>query len=518
MPKVLQLPIEDAFLLVYDRHADHRGYFTELYNELEFPAAVRGSIAGDWKQVSVSQSEHAKTIRGLHMSPYNKLCAILSGAIFDVIVDMRKDSPTYLRWCGTYLSEANRRQIHIPSHCLHGFITLEMGTRMLYLQGGTFSTRQESDCNAFDPLLDIRWPLLSAGAEDVAIIMSEKDRLAPFVCDASRRPELAGSAPRKRVLIIGASGQVGAALVEEYSHHGYLAYGTHNNYAVHHGLPTIPFDLEAAARDNEVARELLAMMSPCVVIISSALTHADEVEEVCPEHLRAVNVDGPRSVVMAAAEMGIKVVVYSSEYVWDGLAGPYSEEDPVNPLNKYGCSKVEMEAAVVAADPNALVLRTTVVYGPEKQGKNFVYQLHRELTKGDSMSVAMDQVSTPTYNRDLARVTRLLVDEGAVGIFNVVGIERIGRYTFASLAARAMNLDSTLLRPCLTKELRQRARRPLDAGMSMEKTLAFLGGKYRPRSIKECMSDWLAHPGAGSKPLGTHLDESRRVSIHHARL
>jgi len=500
MPTVSQLPIKDAYLIVNSRHSDNRGYFHELYNELVYPQSVHGSISGDWKQVALSQSEHVGTIRGLHMSPYNKLCSVISGAIYDVIVDMRKDSPTYLWWCSTCLSEANHRQVHIPANCLHGFMSLEENTRMLYLQGGTFAADQERDCNVFDPILDVRWPISKVGSA-TNLIISDKDRRAPLVTDVSRHPELAGSAPRKRVLVIGASGQVGSALVDEYSRHGYAVYGTHNNHIFHESLPTIPFDLEAAAHDFEVARELLAMMHPSIVFICSALTHVDSLEEESLERVRAVNVDGPRAVAMAAVELGTKVVAYSTEYVWDGLAGPYGEEDPVKALNVYGQSKVDMEAVVLESDPNSLVLRTTVVYGPEKQGKNFVYQLHRKLASGESMPVVADQVSTPTYNRDLALLTRLLVDAGAAGVFNACGTERLGRHEFAMIAARAMNLDTSLLRPCCTDDLNQRARRPLDAGMKMDKTIAFLGGKYRPRTIADSMLDWLANPGAGSMPL-----------------
>lgn len=79
------------------------------------------------------------------------------------------------------------------------------------------------------------------------------------------------------------------------------------------------------------------------------------------------------------------------------------------------------EAAVLAADPEALVIRTNVVYGPEGNGKNFLYQLCRKLQAGESMNVPVDQVGTPTYNRDLALATKLLVEADAKGIFNVGG-------------------------------------------------------------------------------------------------
>merc|ERR1712061_599211 len=109
----------------------------------------------------------------------------MGGGIYDVIVDMREDSPTFLKWCSIYLTEENMKQVHIPPNCLHGFMTVRRATRMLYLQGGTFSAGQERDCNPFDELIDAHWPL-----NGVAPIISDKDRNAVSISAPSRRPHL----------------------------------------------------------------------------------------------------------------------------------------------------------------------------------------------------------------------------------------------------------------------------------------------------------------------------------------
>src|SRR6185369_7789495 len=124
---------------------------------------------------------------------------------------------------------------------------------------------------------------------------------------------------------------------------------------------------------------------------------------------------------------------------------------------------------VAAAWPGALILRTTVVYGPEPQGKNFVYQLRKSLEAGRELRVPMDQVSSPTYNADLARASVELVERQCNGLWNVAGPDVINRYEFSRLAARAFGLDASLLKPVPTSELKQRAGRPLAAGLVIDK-------------------------------------------------
>src|SRR4030095_11997232 len=125
-----------------------------------------------------------------------------------------------------------------------------------------------------------------------------------------------------------------------------------------------------------------------------------------------VNCEGPGALAAAAASSGARTVYLSTEYVFDGTDGPYGEDAVGRPLSVYRRGKLEGEHAVQEADPAALVLRTTVVYGPEAHGRNFAYQLADRLGRGEAMRVPGDQVSSPTYNRDLADALVALVDTG----------------------------------------------------------------------------------------------------------
>src|SRR5205814_4398023 len=132
------------------------------------------------------------------------------------------------------------------------------------------------------------------------------------------------------------------------------------------------------------------------VLCPAGLTHVDHCEE-HPEEAFAINRDGALQAAREARRAGAGFVFFSTEYVFDGEQGPYAEDDPARPLSVYGRSKWEGERAVLDEVERALVVRTTVVYGPDAQEQNFVYQLIRNCRNGQPMLIPVDQPSSPTY-------------------------------------------------------------------------------------------------------------------------
>ena len=232
------------------------------------------------------------------------------------------------------------------------------------------------------------------------------------------------SATVTTTMVIGGEGQVGGALLE--------ALGDRPVVVTQRRRPEEPsyLDLGSAARCVPTLQPYMASRGVGVVFIAAGMAWVDGCEQ-RPDQAYAINRDGAAAVARMAREVGARTVYYSTEYVFDGRGGPYSEEVAPNPISVYGKSKLAGEEAVMAADPDALVVRTTVVYGPEEQGKNFAYQLAQRLAAGEAMMVPEDQVSSPTYNRDLAAFSVALVDAGTRGIYNVVGPETVDRLTFA---------------------------------------------------------------------------------------
>lgn len=290
-----------------------------------------------------------------------------------------------------------------------------------------------------------------------------------------------------RALVVGASGQVGAEMLRQLAE----AHGTG------YGLPTSRHASEAgwlaldlAAMDAAAADRLLSLYELDAVFCVAGMTDVEGCEGE-PELAERTNARGPAVLAEYARGRDLPFVYYSTEYVFDGdprRPGPYREEDLPHALSVYGRSKLDGEAAVLQAHPGALVLRTTVVYGPDTRGKNYVYSLMRNLGEGRRMRVPADQISTPTYSRDLVRATLGLVAAGASGVWHLCGPELLGRMEFALEVAKFLGLDATLLDPVPTAELGQRAPRPLAAGLSTDKLRSRFPG-LAMRTVTESLAD-----------------------------
>src|SRR3989338_3835167 len=122
-----------------------------------------------------------------------------------------------------------------------------------------------------------------------------------------------------------------------------------------------------------------------------------------------------------------KMVFFSTDYLFDGKDGPYSEDAKPNPLNVYGKLKLECEQEIQKSGLDYLIIRTTGVFGREIQRKNFLYRVTETLTRGDDLVIPNDQFANPTYVKDLVSATTNLLEMGKNGIYNVAGPEIMPR-------------------------------------------------------------------------------------------
>ena len=156
---ITKLPLEGAYMICPNQYEDHRGSFARVFCEEELSPIFDGNIA----QINHSSTRNKGSIRGLHFQyPPNaevKMVKCIQGSVFDVIVDIRKDSPTFLQWHGEILSAQNNRMIYVPKGFAHGFQTLEENTQLLYLHSELYSPDNEGALNVFDPDIGIEWPL-----------------------------------------------------------------------------------------------------------------------------------------------------------------------------------------------------------------------------------------------------------------------------------------------------------------------------------------------------------------------
>lgn len=170
-----QTILKDAYTIEPSPLKDDRGMFMRTYCKQEFEQI---GFAGEWVQMNHSISYKKGTIRGMHyqLPPYGevKMVKCIQGAIIDVIVDLRKDSPTFLQWTSVELNAANKRMLYIPVGFAHGFQTLTDDTELLYHHSQFFTPAAEAGLRYNDPQLGINWPL-----ELTAI--SDRDLSHPFI-------------------------------------------------------------------------------------------------------------------------------------------------------------------------------------------------------------------------------------------------------------------------------------------------------------------------------------------------
>jgi dTDP-4-dehydrorhamnose reductase len=280
-----------------------------------------------------------------------------------------------------------------------------------------------------------------------------------------------------RAAVIGGSGQIGGWLLRALAARGHDAAGTYATAP----LPGLtPLD----AGDLDATTSWVRAVRPDVVFYPAGFTWVDGCER-DPQRARDSNLVEPLRVARLAAEGGglARFVYFSSDYVFDGALGPYTEDDRPNPLSVYGQVKRDAELAILEElGDRALVVRTTWVYGPERQGKNFAYQLSRVLAAGKPLFCPLDQLSTPTYGPDVAAAAVGLVEQGRSGLVHVAGPEVISRVDFARTIAEAFRLDPSLVIARTTAELGQGAARPLNSGLLTPKLDDWLPGAVRPVS------------------------------------
>ena len=260
------------------------------------------------------------------------------------------------------------------------------------------------------------------------------------------------------LLVIGASGQVGSALIaraRELQEIDRVTGVSRSSGDGEHRLDlTIP---SSVTRVMEVVR-------PTHVILASASTNVAWCEANASA-AHEVNVEGPRAVAAACDRQGARLVLVSSDYVFDGHNGPYSEIDPCNPINVYGVQKLEAEQIVLGAGHENLILRTCQIFGQDSRRVNFVLRTVDAIKAGEMVGAAVDLFGTPTYAPDFARVAFDLIIAGAHGIWHAAGGEFVSRHQLAIRAAIAFGADPDRVRESRSDELADAVPRPRRAGL-----------------------------------------------------
>lgn len=287
-----------------------------------------------------------------------------------------------------------------------------------------------------------------------------------------------------KILITGANGFLGATLCGQLLEEG------HHVIATGKGECRLPFTndpmFQFASMDftNPFSvHDVFNDFRPDAVVHSGANSKPDECEL---EQWNAyiINVEGTVNLLTNAAEQKSFFVFVSTDFVFDGEIGMYREEDPAEPVNYYGRTKLEAEELVGEYEYGWAIVRTVLVYGKPQTGRSNILTIVKDkLEKGETYNVVDDQVRTPTYVGDLAAGIVRILEQKAKGIFHLAGEDILTPYEMAIKAAEFLNLNKTLINRVTAATFTQPAKRPAKTGLNIDKAKRELG--FQPLSFEE---------------------------------
>lgn len=190
--------------------------------------------------------------------------------------------------------------------------------------------------------------------------------------------------------------------------------------------------------DPVAVQEVMRAVHPTFVVHAAALTDVDACEH-DGERAWLVNAEGPGYVAAAAAELGAEIVAVSTDYVFDGEKGSYTETDDTNPIQEYGRAKLAGEERVREANPRHYIVRSAWIYG--ESGKNFLSKIPEIVRHGEPIKAITDQRSSPTFAPDLAEAIITLQPSGAYGTYHVVNAGSCSSFEFTTNALRILGSD-----------------------------------------------------------------------------
>jgi dTDP-4-dehydrorhamnose reductase len=288
-----------------------------------------------------------------------------------------------------------------------------------------------------------------------------------------------------KILLTGANGLLGQRLTGQLLEKGYEVIGISRGPA----RITVPASRSFIYKDLDITdgpavEQFILENSPGIIVHAAAMTQVDQCE-LDKQTCYNINVTATRFIIDAAKQVGSKLIYVSTDFIFDGTAGPYKEDAEPAPVNYYGSTKLVAEKAVMESGLEWAIARTVLVYGvaPSTGRTNIVSWIKQNLEKGTAIKMVTDQWRTPTFVDDLAAGIVLIIEKNATGIFNLSGEELMTPYEMAVETARFLKLNESLIQSSLSPEIKQPAMRPPKTGFDVSKAKKVLG--FRPVSFRE---------------------------------
>lgn len=279
-------------------------------------------------------------------------------------------------------------------------------------------------------------------------------------------------------LIIGASGYIGKNIYDFFLKKEKIIGTYHKNRRK--GL--IYFSLENPNLENLG----INFKKIDYAIICSSVTKPDDCKE-DEDYSYGVNVNGTKKLIQQLFQKEIVPVFFSSEYVFDGRKGNYTESDETCPNTIYGAQKREIENFLLQTEKKSLILRLSKVFGLEENDGTILTSTVDRLKRNEQIKCATDQIFSPTYIGDLINALELALDKKLNGLYNLASPEHFSRYELSTLLKSSLKLDSGEIIPCSIRDFNFLDSRPLDTSMNIEKFITETDFKFK--KMKDCISE-----------------------------
>lgn len=288
-----------------------------------------------------------------------------------------------------------------------------------------------------------------------------------------------------KVLITGSNGLLGQKLVTYCLHNEINFVATSKGDNRNPDCPESNYaHLDIA--EKEAVLKVFELVKPTHVIHTAAITNVDQCE-LEPDLCKKVNIDATKFLVDAASKYKAHFQLLSTDFVFDGEKGNYSEEDEIHPLSVYAKSKAEGEKIVRAYSYDWSIVRTIIVYGVGNNlsRSNLIVWAKGAIEKGDDINIIDDQYRAPTYADDLAWACMKIIENDKTGIFHISGPETMSIYQIVERIAKFYNYPMENVHKISTATLNQPAKRPPKTGFDLSKAKEQI--KYAPHTLEETL-------------------------------
>jgi len=275
-----------------------------------------------------------------------------------------------------------------------------------------------------------------------------------------------------KLLITGASGLLGHKIAQLALKKGHEVYSTYKEHPINLGTP-IKLDLT----DQNVISKVITKLKPEAIIHTAAHTDVDGCE-INKDLAWKVNAEATKHIAIASTNINSHLTYVSTDYVFDGEKGLYTEKDKPNPINYYGYTKLKGEEFIKKHSQEWCITRASVIYGwGQTQKPNFATWLINNLKQQKEVKILTDQYVSPTLNTNLADMLLEILEKRITGILHTAGATRANRHEFALKLAQIFNLNTNPIKPAKMNEIPWKAKRPKDSSLNISKATALLNAK-----------------------------------------